>query len=77
MAYWKSKSKTTKALIRPSTKKAPTTRKKGVRNLTDKEAKREKTGKRVKNYVNTTDGAKRVSHHRKPRNSLGLGDLFK
>jgi len=69
MAYWKNKDKKTKQLIRPSTKKKPMVRVKKHRNLTDKEAKREKTGKRVKNYVNTTDAAKRASHHRKPRGS--------
>lgn len=63
MAYWKNKNKKTKVLVRK--KKAPMPRVKKHRNLTDKEAKREKTGKRVKNYVNTTDGAKRASHHRK------------
>lgn len=77
MAYWKNKNKTTKVLKRKTVKR-PLVRKKGVRNLTDAEAKRQKTGKRVKNYVNTTDGAKRKSHRRKPRSSgLGLGDLLK
>lgn len=67
MAYWKNKSKKVKVLIRPTTKKSPMPRVKKHRNLTDKEAKREHKGKRVKNYVNTTDGAKRASHHRKAR----------
>ena len=67
MAYWKNKSKKVKVLVRPSTKKSPMPRVKKHRNLTDKEAKRENKGKRVKNYVNTTAGAKRASHHRKAK----------
>lgn len=66
MAYWvreKPKSKKVKDLKR-KTVKTPLKRKVGVRNLTDKEAKREGRAPRKKNYVNTTDGAKRKSHRR-------------
>ncbi len=63
MAYWKRTTKTTKTLKRKTTT-TPLKRKVGVRNLTDKTAK--KLGrKRVKGHVNTTDGAKRKSHTRK------------
>lgn len=67
LASWKRVSATKKVL--PRTKKAPLVRKVGYRNLTDKEAKREGRTGRKKNYVNTTDGAKRASHKRKKVNN--------
>ena len=39
-------------------------RKIGVRNATDKGAGKRKAKRRVPGFVNTTDGAKRVQHHR-------------
>ena len=72
MAYWvqeKPKSKKVKQLRRKTVKR-PLIRKVGVRNLTDKEAKREGRAPRKKNYVNTTDGAKRKSHTRKSASAL-------
>lgn len=63
MAYWKPKNKTTKVLKRKTVKKT-IPRKVGVRNLTDKTAKKLGRTGRVKGWVNTTDGAKRKSHRR-------------
>ena len=76
MAYWKSKNKTTKVLKRKTKPKTPMVRKKGWRDLTDKEAKREGRKGRVKGWVNTTDGAKRKSHRRKYKGS-SLADMVK
>lgn len=39
-------------------------RKIGVRNTTDKGAGKRKAKKRQKGFVNTTDGSRRVQHHR-------------
>ena len=39
----------------------------GVRNTTDRAVSKKKRKARKKNYANTTDGAKRVSHRRKKR----------
>lgn len=69
MAYWKSVDKTTKGLKRKTKPKLLMKRKKGYRNLTDKEAKREGRTGRVKGWVNTTDSAKRKSHRRKMKGS--------
>lgn len=67
MAYWKYKKGS-------SVKKLSTTglkRKVGVKNYTDKTAKRLKR-KRVAGYVNTTDKAKRASYRRRSRAAFSL-----
>ena len=65
MAYWKRKTTTTKVLKRRTVKR-PLKRKVGVRNLTDKTAKKLGRVRKV-GRVNTTDGAKRKSHNRKTK----------
>lgn len=49
----------------------------GVRNLTDKEAKREHpNSKRVKGYVNHTDGRNSSVNHYRPKDKKKRAKLF-